>query len=221
MDTLISAWESCSLWSDFLTSVWFRHCRLLSGDGKVGRRMDDWFTHHALPLPTGMLVVFCTWALTQSLSYSSTPPVATLSGLGSSISPTQAWASWQALSIIAFLFTLSAPLSTASQLFSEIVHLPFQGLSRCTHLLTLPPVPSCWPVCWSLDLPGTTSSGSLSLEHSCSWCPGDLLYRFKSKVLCSVRPTVSKSDIFFPWNFFCTTYISLICFFVHVFLIIK
>lgn len=159
--------------------------------------MDDWFTHHVLPLPTGMLVVFCTWALTQSLSYSSTPPEATLSGLGSSISPTQAWASWQALSIIAFLFTLSAPLSTASQLFSEIVHLPFQGLSRCTHLLTLPPVPSCWPVCWSLDLPGTTSSGSLSLEHSCSWCPGDLLYRFKSKVLCSVRPTVSKSDIFF------------------------
>lgn len=52
------AWESCSLWSDFLTSVWFRHCRLLSGNEKVGRRMDDRFTHHALPLPAGMLIIF-------------------------------------------------------------------------------------------------------------------------------------------------------------------
>lgn len=167
MDTLISACENCSLWSDFLTSVWFRHCRVLSGDEKVGRKMDDRFTHHALLLPTGMLIVFCTWVLTQSLSYSSTPPVATLSGLGSSISSIQAWASLQALSIIAFLFTLSAPLSTVSQSFSEIVHLPFQGLSRYTHLLTLPPVPSCWPVCCSLDLPGTTSSGSLYIKHFC------------------------------------------------------
>lgn len=146
--------------------------------------MDDRFTHHALPLPTGMLIVFCTWVLTQSLSYSSTPPVATLSGLGSSISSIQVWASLQALSIIAFLFTLSVPLSTVSQSFSEIVHLPFQGLSRYTHLLTLPPVPSCWPVCWSLGLPGTTSSGSLSIKHFLFWCPGDLLYSFKSKVLC-------------------------------------
>lgn len=150
-----------SLWSDFLTSVWFRHCRLLSGDGKVGSKMDDRFTHHALPLPTVMLIVFCTWALTQSLSFSSSPPVAILPGLGNSTSPIQAWASLEALSVVAFLFTLPVPLLTVSQLFSETVHLPFQGLSGYTHLLTLPPVPSCWPGCWSLDLPGTTSSGSL------------------------------------------------------------